>query len=122
MASTSVLKLLFLLALIATSCMAQAPSGAPTLSPTATPVAAPPIQTPSPSPGPAVASPTAGGEATPSPAPGAASPNSPSPAAATPGPAADQTPAADGSNGGYVSRAAVGGTALAAALVAVAML
>ncbi|KAK6120002.1 hypothetical protein DH2020_046242 [Rehmannia glutinosa] len=55
------------------------------------------------------------------PAPGAATPTSTALGAATPGPSTEAPPA-DGSNDGFVSRAAIGGTALAAALVAVALM
>ncbi|KAG8373417.1 hypothetical protein BUALT_Bualt11G0022100 [Buddleja alternifolia] len=127
MASSGV-KLILLLALVATSCMAQSPTGAPTVSPTAAPVS-PPTATPSPSPAPSSASPTPGPVANPTPSPTAGEPSPASgPGAATPtsngpaaGPGANQSPA-DGSNDGFMSRAAIGGTAFTAVLVAVALM
>ncbi|XP_047964881.1 classical arabinogalactan protein 10-like [Salvia hispanica] len=99
MPASSSLKLFLLLALIATSCMAQAPSGAPTVSPTASPVS-PPTSAPTP-------------ESADSPTP------SPALAPGAPAPTADQTPHG---NSAFSSRAVFGATAATAALVAVALI
>lgn len=145
-------KLFLLLALLATSCMAQAPSAAPKVSPAATPTPTP-TRTPTPAPAPASHPPSP--TPTPSPAPVPSPHNAPAPApttttptpsptpsseapassqpAPTPGagnqpapePASDQTPTTPGSGSslqGWVNRAVIGGTALTGTLIAVALM